>query len=403
MAPSSTTIGAVSPRVHLPALDGLRGAAVLAVMFFHFHLAVEDQYIFSGFPAALARAGWCGVDLFFVLSGFLITGILLEAKDSPRYFRNFYARRALRIFPLYYAMLAAVFLLAPLLRFLVTPKFETLADHQAPLWLYYSNLAVAWNGRFFFQAEWVELNHFWSLAIEEQFYLIWPAVVLLCGRRALLAVCLTLPAAAFTLRAALGWNGDHQCLVYVLTLCRWDGLAIGGLLALASRTSGWRERLMRPASIVAVASFLGLISMAARENGLPWYKPAVQVFGYSLLAVFFGAVLFLAVHSRPNGRLIRLWTHPALRFFGKYSYGLYVAHPNIVKLLERILSAEKLARWSGAPALGALLFMALALALSIAAALISWHLYEKHFLKLKILFESGQALSAGTSARTRAA
>jgi peptidoglycan/LPS O-acetylase OafA/YrhL len=355
-------------------------------MFYHFNLVVEEGYAFGGVPAALARSGWCGVDLFFVLSGFLITGILLDSKGAPHYFRNFYARRALRIFPLYYGLLAVVFLAGPMFQTLATPKFEALAQDQLPLWLYYSNLAVAWHNDFYFDAEWIEFNHFWSLAIEEQFYLVWPAVILLCGRRTLAAVCLTLIAVALLLRGAFVLDGDHKWTVYALTPCRWDGLALGGLLALASRTPGWWAPLARPARILAVACFLLLIGLAAQGNGLEYDKPSIQVFGYSLLVLFFGVLVILAVNA-PNSSIAgRVWSHPVFRFFGKYSYGLYVVHPNVMEHLARILPVEALAQWSGAPALGALSFVVASLCLSVALAWLSWHLYEKHFLKLKALF-----------------
>jgi peptidoglycan/LPS O-acetylase OafA/YrhL len=383
----SPTVSAIQPRAHLPALDGLRGLAVLAVMFYHFNLVLEQAYALGGFPAALARSGWCGVDLFFVLSGFLITGILLDSKGAPHYFRNFYFRRALRIFPLYYGLLAVVFLAGPMFKTLATPKFEALTQAQLPLWLYYSNMAVAWYGDFYFNAEWIEFNHFWSLAIEEQFYLVWPAVVLLCGRRTLAVVCLTLFAVALLLRCAFVLDGDHVWTVYALTPCRWDGLAFGGLLALASRTPGWWTPLARPARILAIGCLLLLTGLALQGNSLEYDNPSVQVFGYSLLALFFGGLVILAVNAPGSSIAGRVWSHKILRFFGKYSYGLYVVHPNVMEYLMRIVPVEALAQWSGVPALGALSFIAASLGLSVALAWLIWHIYEKHFLKLKTLFE----------------
>src|SRR5262249_49808445 len=133
-----------------------------------------------------ASYGMLGVDLFFVLSGFLITGLLLDAKGRPHYFRNFYARRTLRIFPLYYLVLAALFLVLPHLATLPM-NLETAREHQGWLWAYVANFYIA------AQSSWAALSyvsHFWSLAIEEHFYLIWPALVFLTTRETLERACL---------------------------------------------------------------------------------------------------------------------------------------------------------------------------------------------------------------------
>jgi peptidoglycan/LPS O-acetylase OafA/YrhL len=336
----------------------------------------------------LARSGWCGVDLFFVLSGFLITGILLDAKGTPYYFRNFYVRRTLRIFPLYYGLLAAVFLVGPRIPSLVTPEFEALAQHQWALWFYYMNLTVAWYNDFFFSAEWIEFNHFWSLAIEEQFYLLWPAVVLLCGRRTLAIVCITLFTTALLLRGAIVLHGDHVWTVYTLTPCRWDGLALGGLIALAWRTPDWWAPLARRTSLVAFACFLTLAGAAWQGNRLDYENPIFQIFGYSLLALLFGALIVLSVDGTPSSIAWRLWSRPILRFFGKYSYGLYVVHPTLMEHLVQYIPVPMLVNWWGSPALGVLTYMIASLCLSVAVAWLIWHLYEKQFLKLKRYFES---------------
>src|SRR5687767_2907742 len=165
----------------IPALDGLRGIAIILVMLHHFTYYRPN----SGIDAQIASVlffGWAGVDLFFVLSGFLITGILLDTRDSKRYFSTFYARRTLRIFPLYYLVL--------LLAFVVLPKFPALhpvllgqvgpvdLPPQWPYWLYLTNFSIADGG---WVHGWVDVA--WSLAIEEQFYLVWPLMIWLCPPR----------------------------------------------------------------------------------------------------------------------------------------------------------------------------------------------------------------------------
>src|SRR4051812_8053988 len=177
-------------RPHFPGLDGLRGLAILMVMILHFGGTTEQGM--SGLNLWFSRitgAGWCGVDLFFVLSGFLITGILYDAKGTPGGLRNFYARRVLRIFPLYYATLIVLFVILPLLAPGPNPGLDKVALHQGWLWLYLSNFAAVFIGDHTFAAGLVQAGHFWSLAIEEQFYLVWPLIVLTLRRETLINIC----------------------------------------------------------------------------------------------------------------------------------------------------------------------------------------------------------------------
>ena len=184
------------PEIREPVLDGIRGLAIFAVLWHHL-------VTFSGLEPAVrldyhlwrtGSWGWVGVDLFFVLSGFLITGILYDSRSSGRYYFNFFGRRALRILPLYYGVLAVAFLVVP--AFLAPRSAEALTRDQAWYWLYLINVKFAFDG-------WPEpayLGHFWSLAIEEQFYLIWPLVVRMLSRRRLLLVCMVCFLAALGLR-----------------------------------------------------------------------------------------------------------------------------------------------------------------------------------------------------------
>ncbi|MBD0321145.1 MAG: acyltransferase, partial [Gemmatimonadetes bacterium] len=167
-------------RGHLPALDGLRGVAVALVVLLHFTLFVPAGPVESFFSRGVGT-GWMGVDLFFVLSGFLITGILYDSRDSPAYFRNFYARRSLRIFPLYYAYLFAIFAVLPRVQAGAAGPAEESA--RIWVWTYLSNVLFARGG---WEVMPGHTTHLWSLAVEEQFYLLWFAAVVMAPRRWLL-------------------------------------------------------------------------------------------------------------------------------------------------------------------------------------------------------------------------
>ena len=385
--PSDETVE--SPRArsaHIPELDGLRGIAILLVMLFHFG-AVSAHGNDETPARSVARkvfdravgTGWCGVDLFFVLSGFLITGILEESKGGPRYFRTFYARRTLRIFPLYYAILIVVFLVLP-------PRpirgFGPLPPESSQLWfwLYGANFLRVLHGP---EACGV-LEHFWSLAVEEHFYLIWPLVVLCLSRRAAMGASMALVVAALGLRTYFVATGQSQA-AYMLTPARVDAMAVGAFLALAIRGPGGVAVVLPGVRWGAILSGLVVGFLIVKRHGVLYHLgPDVQTIGYTALAVFFGATTLLAATASSSWALrLRRWLGAGvLPFVGKYSYGIYAYHFMLAPQFDRFLPPDLL----GPGLLGVLAHVGLAMAATIAIAWLSWHAFEKRFLGLKRFF-----------------
>ena len=365
---------------HLPVLDGIRGLAILLVMIHHF-LAMPGDSALGRCLNALSGSGWIGVDLFFVLSGFLITGILADTRDAPGYFRNFYARRALRIFPLYYLYLC---LYLACTRGDLTPQ----VPHEAA-WVacYGTNILISLKQTFIAPP----LTHFWSLAIEEHFYLLWPLLVFLFPPKQMLRVCLVFILAALCSRSLFWWFGS-SITAYVLTPCRVDGFAIGGFIALLLRQPQGLTQLLPLARWIGAAAVAILALAFAPQAQLESTSPFMLTVGLTLLAVAFGSLIVSAVAAPPRSRLHRLMTAPPLRFLGKYSYALYVFHWPIHLVISDWVM-ERAAWWRpqafGNTTVDTLLSAAIGVVLSLAAAWASWHLFEKHFLKLKRHFEPG--------------
>ena len=222
---------------HIPALDGLRGIAVILVVFVHANLRFSGPFGSSSqldvIVARVLGSLWVGVDLFFLLSGFLITGILLDAKGSALFFRNFYVRRALRIFPLFYGFLLAsqaIPRIMGVLRFLKVGRAD-----GAALALYYYNVKA---GLFGHTTEYFQ--HFWSLCVEEHFYLFWPLIVNALNLKRLQVVCVVAIICEPVVRLVAIVSGAPLQAAYLLTPFRLDGLLCGALIAILSRADDGR-------------------------------------------------------------------------------------------------------------------------------------------------------------------
>lgn len=373
---------------HLPALDAIRGLAILLVTLYRFRLGPDDGMWFEHVYTHVLSLGERGVDLFFVLSGFLITGILFDSKSDRHYFRNFYMRRSLRIFPLYYGVLLGCFVILPI----VWPAniqypFADAREVQNWLWLYGVNMRVGWHNDWCFGS----FNHFWSLAVEEHFYLIWPLAIFVLSRRSAMNVCVVF--GIFALVARIAWLvlGGNGLAPEVFTPFQFDALLIGAWLALAARGPGGLAALV-PACRLAFPLCLGLLlpEMVLHQR---WLTVPSTIY-----AIMFGSLIILALSAKQGGLAERCWNSRCLRWLGKYSYGMYVFQNLLIPVLAMLFTAESLAAVCGSAFAGRLLYLAVMFAATMVTAYVSWHLYEKHFLKLKCFF-SPTSSAGGLAAR----
>jgi peptidoglycan/LPS O-acetylase OafA/YrhL len=342
-------------RRRIPQLDAVRGLAILVVMLHNtsmkYPVLHSDQ---------LFGAGWMGVDLFFVLSGFLITGILLDTKQSQGYFKNFYVRRVLRIWPLYFSL---IFFMFVVVRYLTPSQYHAVIETSSPWWAYLlflqnfvGPISTGAAG---------PLGVTWSLAIEEQFYLVWPLVVRFCSSRQLRRVAITEICISPALRFYLSLRHVN---LYTNLFSRLDGLMAGALLALLIRSDHFvSPKLLRRAwalLVVAAPSALMLEALNAR-----WL-------GFSFVALAAASFVYLAMFSEQKWLQV-VMTNRFLVYSGVISYGLYLLH----KIPFGMVQILHLDRRSYLP----LPFIFIS---SFVLATLSWSLLEKPFLSLKRFFES---------------
>jgi peptidoglycan/LPS O-acetylase OafA/YrhL len=337
----------------IPQLDAIRGIAILLVIIHN-----TDSFP-SLLLAPISTYGWMGVDLFFVLSGYLITGILLDTKKSDSYFRHFYARRCLRIWPLYYSLLIFMFVIVPHLQ---RSDAHAILERSSPWWAY----------PFFLQNFFVAipqqaagpLGVTWSLAIEEQFYLIWPLVVRHFSsigiKRIAMGVILLSPLVRFYLTL-------HHVNIYSNLFCRMDGLMAGALLAVLVRGEGFVPlKHVKPAWI----SFFLAVSFAilAENRQAHWIT-------FSMTSWASVSLVYLSLYSQWKW-IQWIFKNRFLTYTGTVSYGLYLLH-KIPFDVAKAIHASPHTFFS--------MFMTIVFSYLLAA--LSWTLLEKPFLKLKRFFD----------------
>ena len=341
-------------------LNGMRALAIGLVLITHFWMYPDGATLLN----RLAAAGWLGVQLSFVLSGFLITKILWKAREEPRYYLNFYARRSLRIFPLYYLLLATVFF--GLAYFVTIP--EKLEDTSWMYWLYLGNFAIASDGWKLFLTDVT-----WSLAVEEQFYLVWPFLIRCFSRAGMIRFCVAVIVLAPFARA-LFWSPEQWMWIHMMMPLRADAFAIGALLALVPLEQ------LRPHAKSVFCLFGGTALILILSGNFSRASMFASTFGYSLIAIAAGAGLLLGMQSR-------VFAWKPLVNMGTVSYGIYLLHPLCLMVTSTLLA---MAGFGARGLLESFLQVGVTAAAAIVAGTASYYLFESRILKLKKYFEGGR-------------
>jgi peptidoglycan/LPS O-acetylase OafA/YrhL len=363
-------------------LNGVRGIAVLMVLLLHFGERPSGVPRIFTAPFSL---GWSGVDLFFVLSGFLITGILLDTRQSTNYFSSFYARRILRIFPIYFLAVFGYFhVLLP-----IAHRYGLLRLYTDSREIWYLCYLSNWLAAFRSNPGVTLLGHFWSLAIEEQYYLVWPVVIFAAKRSWLPNICLATIGLSFGLRCAFQNHHPAYHFLYTLTPFRLEPLAFGGLVAIIVRDEKWCDRARNHFGVVAFGALLVLSGVLVLTRDAHPETPLMTTLGFSAFAIIYSCLVFFAyTNAGSSGWLAVQLRRPFLVSFGLYSYGIYVFHAPIafvqntalLTIAERIPAHFHILLWAASKVFG--------VALSYGIAMLSWHLVEKHFLRLKSRFSA---------------
>lgn len=361
-------------RRHMPQLDGLRGLAILLVTVYRFGREIPDSNSGAAFSQTIGL-GSHGVELFFVLSGFLITGILLDSRGEANQLRNFFARRSLRILPLYFAALAICLWIVPALAILLGSEsiqnaFAPACQQQWYLWTYMTNVRMSVVDAWCFGP----MDHFWSLAVEEHFYWLWPLVILFARPRWTAWLTAGLLVACLVSRTAWLASGGAATVAEVSSIWRCDGLLMGALIAMFIRSGSltWQR-----ATLAARWLWLPLLIMAITVDVL---DRRIWLMNTTLWNAVWCCLLVQLMSGLTNGGLSWFFCQNWLRFLGKLSYGMYVFQAPLIPIMAA-------AGWSAGVSFSVnLLYVPVMFALSLGVAWCSWHGFEKHWLRLKDLF-----------------
>lgn len=363
----------VSPG-RIPVLDGLRGIAILLVLLYHGLFSIHFESLPLVRFSPIGKLSGSGVDLFFVLSGFLIGGILLDVKDSPHYFKTFYVRRAYRILPLYMAVLGICLL--RLISFRLFPGWLGNSQPKPIPFLSYvfflQNFWMAFVGSFGLAF----LSPTWSLAVEEQFYLTAPFLVRRLNRRTLAKMLIVVIVAAplFRIGAHLAFrNGSLAALV--LMPCRADALCLGVLCALAFRTPAlWQLVNAKRAVILWATGGMATLLIWLAYNPRP-FPGAMLTGGYTLVACFYTCCLVIALTSKGIAR--RFLSLQPLMSLGTIAYCSYLLHLLLIDACRSFFATWFHSESSRMQFGGGLV----GIGLTILIAIVSWQFFESPLLR----------------------
>ena len=374
---------------YIKGLDGLRAVAILLVMFGHISSSLNWP-VESAFQKPfnlLTNMGWVGVQLFFVLSGFLITQILIKDRAKPNYFKNFYIRRSLRIFPIYYVTLLFFLVLIPLT--VGTPEWlGKSVDDQLWFWTYLQN----WNRPF---SQHGALSPLWSLAIEEQYYLVWPLLVFMFQNKTLKVICFFMILSAPIFRFFLfNYLPDYiegenigKATAYNFTIARWDAIAIGSLIGIFVKEGKTKVLQLIARYGIIILSIIILTQIALLSN-FTSVASGIGLLNQTTAALFFGCVIIIIYSSEASSISLRALEFAPMKSIGKISYSMYLFHLplTVVWLNYWKVSFEAMS------ALKTLLIVffhyATLVLITYGLALVSWKVFEHPILRYKDRFNS---------------
>ena len=378
---SHTSQGSISEKTlivghHYPAIDGLRGFAVLLVIWFHASIFAHEvnPAAYTGFLRFYYNftvLGSTGVDLFFILSGFLITGILIDTAYEKGIFKNFYIRRALRIFPLYYLCLALFTVVC-----LASGK-DIFSDMS---WLTHLFYLQNWSVLYNFDS-YMYLNHTWSLAVEEQFYLLWPFLFLAVYKRSMkmtIVMCLVLILSSGILRSVF-YHQDFQKLSYSATICRLDGLILGALLAvLCKNYKAYMRKHIDVFLYCMVVTSLVVVVMAISSADYNAFHGLLISLGLVVCNIFYACLLVCIFLGGMRSGICALFRNKYLQGIGRVSYGVYIVHVPVMIVIGYYMVSYEMTYWWNH-----ILLLIGGSVVSVILALLSYKFFESPILRLK--------------------
>lgn len=349
------------------AIDGIRGLAVILILIWHFgnNALANNGSKLANYFKLITTYCWSGVDLFFVLSGFLLGGILLKNKNSPYYFKTFYFRRICRIFPLYFLVLTLIFLL-------ILPNVESSSwSHETPIpnWTYFAFCQNIFMGlEATLGNKW--LTHTWSLGLEEQFYIILPLIIYFLPKRALIGLLVICSLLAPYFR----YQSNNWFEAFNFLHCRFDALFVGVLAAILIQSEVFSNWLRKKGLLLLCLLFIGILVILLMSANL------ISIYSYlenSVFAITY-ALLIIIIAGGTSPQLNKLFETKLLVKTGLISYCLYLVHQPINGLLHHLI-------YSSSPMINTfeqLFITILSLSISVLISIASFNYFERHFLKV---------------------